>query len=95
MECYIKAERLSRERADEYAWAAGMYNMAAFGVVLSKAFSKNSKAEYPKETILQKVKAEKAEDNMTEEEIELARKEFVASLMTMQANFEMNHGGGD
>ena len=81
---------------DELAWSMGIYNMAAFGVTLSKAFSKKSKAEYPKETLMQKAKAEKAEEELTEEEIELERKRFLASLMSMQANFEMNHdSGGD
>ena len=80
---------------DEISWMMGMYNLSAFSVVISKALTKNSKAEYPKETLLRTAKSKKSEEEMTEEEIELARKQFVASLLTMQANFEMHHGGGD
>lgn len=40
---------------DEENWMLGQYVLSAFGVVLSKSFSKHSTAEYPKEPMLRQM----------------------------------------
>lgn len=48
----FKGYKLEMKRKDEEAWMQGYYNMLAFNTVLSKAFDKNSKAEYPAQSLM-------------------------------------------
>ena len=89
---------MAAKRRDEEYWHLGMYNMSAFSVALSKALSgKKSKAKYMEEPLYQKVAEKQKEDdeNLTEEQKEVERNKLLTALMTMQANFELKHGGGD
>lgn len=99
LNCYIEAENMAAKRRDEEYWHLGMYNMSAFSVALSKALSgKKSKAKYMEEPLYQKVaeKQKEDDDNLTEEQKDVERDKLLAALMTMQANFELNHkSGGD
>lgn len=98
LHCYIEAENMAAKRRDEELWHLGMYNMSAFSVALSKALSgKKSKAKYMEEPLYNKVaeKQKEEEENLTEEQKEVERSKLLTALMTMQANFELKHGGGD
>lgn len=44
---YDDAYILKRQTEDENNWMQGKYNMIALATVLSQAFNKNSKMEYP------------------------------------------------
>lgn len=48
---YRKADRIRRNQRNEELWLQGYYNMIGFSVVMSRAFSKHSNAEYPKKPI--------------------------------------------
>ena len=98
LECYIEAEKIAQKRRDAENWQMGMYNLSAFSVALGKALSgKKSKAKYMDKPIMEKISEslKEEEENLTEEQIETERDKLLAALMTMQANFELNHSGGD
>lgn len=98
LECYLLAEEMRQKRQDEENWHMGMYNMSAFGVALAKALAGNkSHAKYIDKPLSEKVSDKKIEDeNLTEEQKDRERDRLLCALMTMQANFELNHkSGGD
>lgn len=99
LECYLLAEEMKQKRKDAENWQMGMYNMSAFSVALGKALSgKKSKAKYLEKPLSEQVADKKIEDdeNLTEEQKDFEREKLLATLMTMQANFELNHkSGGD
>lgn len=98
LNCYILAEEMKQKRTDTNNWQMGMYNLSAFSVALSKALSgKKSKAKYMEEPLYETAMAKQKEDdeNLTEEQKEVERNKLLTALMTMQANFELKHGGGD
>ena len=86
---YGIAYKLKRKIRDEDLWLQGLYNMKAFGVVLSNMFCKNSKAKYFETPISHDKIVQETE--LTEEELQKQRELFVAKLMAMQKNFELNH----
>lgn len=76
-----------QKETDFVAWLHGRYVYMAFATVMSNAFSKNSKAEYPNEPmLLSKSKAELSED-----EKQIQRELFMAELQVMMQNFEATH----
>ena len=86
---------MRRKQKDTEAWEQGMYNLSAFSVALSKALQgRKSHAEYMKEPLYEKLKVDAEEENLTESQKEIARKNLLMSLHIMQANFEMNHESG-
>lgn len=98
LECYIEAERLAEKRRDTANWQMGMYNLSAFSVALSKALSgKKSHAKYIDKTFTQQMEEveNKGDENLTEEQIVQEREKLLTTLMTMQANFELNHQSGE
>lgn len=98
LECYIEAEKMAQKRRDAENWQMGMYNMSAFSVALGKALSgRKSKSKYMDKPIMEKIKEsqKEEEENLTEEQMVTERDKLLAALMTMQANFELNHSGGE
>lgn len=98
LECYIKAEEMRQSRKDNENWQMGMYNLSAFSTALARALGgKKSKAEYMKQSLHEQIKEKQQveDENLTEEQIESERDNLLARLMTMQANFELNHSGED
>ena len=71
-------------RNDFLAWNTGRYVMLAVGVVLSQAFSKSSKAEYPAEPMLAVELDEKLAEQKREREIRAAHASFLALATAMQ-----------
>lgn len=98
LNCYVLAEEMRQKRTDADNWQMGMYNLSAFSVALSKAVSgKKSKAKYMESPLSEQIAEKKKEDdeNLTEEQKDMERSKLLTALMTMQANFELKHGGGD
>ena len=87
LEPYNKAHKMNIVEQDnlQHMWW-GNYGISALIVAIDKCFSKKTKAEYIKESILSK-KFEN--DGLTEEEIQKQRELFVAKLQVMQTNFEL------
>lgn len=86
---YGIAYKLNQKRRDEELWLQGLYNMHGFSVVLSNMFNKNSKAKYFEQPL--SFDKHTKEKELTEEELQKQRELFVAKLMAMQKNFELNH----
>ena len=97
LECYVEAEKMIQKRKDAERWQMGMYNMSAVSVAVSRALAgKKSKAKYIEKPMSEQVsESQKEEENLTEEQAGTERDKLLTALMTMQANFELNHGGGD
>ena len=97
LECYVKAEEMRRRRRDAEAWEQGYYNLSAVTTAISRVLNgKKSHAKYLEEPLLEKAQAElksAKEDGLTEDQKKLQRDRLLMSLMTMQANFELNQGG--
>lgn len=93
MDVYIEANEFELKVRDTEMHRMGIYVMDAVGVSLARAFSKNSKAEYMKEPLLET--AEKNNKELSEEEKQRQRELFVANLQTMQTNFELEHPKSD
>lgn len=63
---------------DLLAWNTGRYVLAAFGTVLSQAFSKNSTAEYPREPVMAAELDERLAEQKRERELIRQRDSFLA-----------------
>lgn len=87
LKVYDKAYKMKREMHDEMLYLSGIYTYEAVTTALSNAFrKKGSKAiEYRKEPILQQTKP------LTEKDIERKRKEFIAKMEVLMANFNVSH----
>ena len=89
---------MRRKRRDAEAWQQGFYNLSAISTAVSRALhGKKSHAKYLEEPLLEKQQAESKKDSetgITEKDKELQRSRLLMSLMTMQANFELNHKKG-
>lgn len=72
-------------------WVQGMYFMSALQTSLSHALSKRSNAKYAEKPLLEDHQNNKNPEDLTEEEKERMRQQFLSKLMIMQANFNMNH----
>lgn len=70
----------------------GAYVQSAFSTSLSNAFNKRSKAKYLDKPIMKEMEENNKE--LSEEELQKQRELFVAKLMAMQTNFELNHKDG-
>lgn len=70
---------------DTLAWNTGRYVMAAVGVVLSQAFSKNSQAKYPSEPMLAIQLDKELAERKREQELRQMQESFVALGRAMAA----------
>ena len=73
-------------RQNYFLHLQGYYNMEAFGVVLSNAFSKNSKAKYPEEPI----RIFELTEREKEERAEMERGKAIAFFTSLETNFNSN-----
>lgn len=93
LEPYEKAHREEIKEADSLLYSAGLYNKIAFEVVMSHfaagLANKKSKAEYLDKPLLAQI--EEKSKPMKEKELQKQRELFVAKLLVMQSNFEINH----
>lgn len=77
-------------------WLNGLYNEIAYSTVLSRAFDKNSKAEYPKEPIningkpkISKEKEKEINNNIYQQQvmyIASAKERYLEKIKSQQAN---------
>lgn len=90
LKSYAIAHKIKRKQKDYEDWMLGAYVMSAFEVVVANAlssFSKNkSKAKYIEKPFLEQ--AEEKEYVLTEEELQMQREAFVASLIVRKHNFD-------
>lgn len=91
---YEIAYRQKLEAIDELLWQNNLYAKVAFEVVMSHfgagLAGKKSKAQYIEKPFLQQAK-ENNEQELTEEELRKQRELFVAKLLIMKSNFDLNH----
>ena len=89
---------MRQERKDSQNWQMGIYNMSAFSTALGRALAgKKAKVTYMEKSLHDQMKENQQveDENLTEEQIVTERDNLLARLMTMQANFELNHSGED
>lgn len=83
------SEKLSEDfkMSDMVAFIQGRYVVEALLCTVGNMLGgKNSKFEYPE----QAYSMSQQEEQLTEEQIELQRQQFIATLQTMQHNFNIN-----
>lgn len=87
---YDDAHKLKMEMQDEMMYLSGLYTYEAVSVAIANAMRKKGSKpiEYRKEPILQSMK------QPTEEDIERKRKEFVAKMGVLMANFKKDKDNG-
>lgn len=87
LEPYEIAYNLKMKQKDSFAYACvGNYVTSAVLVAVDRCLNgRKAKSEYIKKPILNNMASDK------EDKIRAEREKFVASLMAMKANFEMNH----
>ena len=90
LKVYDDAHKLKMEMQDEMMYLSGLYTYEAVSVAISNAMRKKGSKpiEYRKEPILQSMK------QPTEEDIERKRKEFVAKMGVLMANFKKDKDNG-
>lgn len=86
---YIKAHKMKIQEADRMAWSfCGNYVLSAMTVAIDHCLNgRKAKSEYIKKPVFD---MNNTDDNLSEDEIQRQRELFVAKLMTMKANFELN-----
>lgn len=72
--------------SDVAAFIQGRYMVEALLCTVGNMLGKNTKFEYPEKPYSLK----NQEENLTEDEIEAQRQQFIATLQTMQHNFNLN-----
>lgn len=87
------AEKMRQRRKDIEHWEMGMYALSAVSVAIMRSIN-GKKAQYLKEPMHERDKEIKEED-LTEEQKEIGRRNLLMSLQIMQTNFEMNHSDHD
>lgn len=102
LRAYQKRRKREIEEKNYAAWLAGFYNMNAFGVVLSNAFSgkDSSPAEYFDKPIEIFPKEKTAEEKEKEQEaarlrMKIAMDNFAAAVNSKFKGKEKNNGNGN
>lgn len=92
---FVEAERLRVLRCDEDMWVMGMYVQNAVSVAVEHCLAgRKAKSQYLKAPLREQFE-EQNEDNISEEKLQRMREQFVAKLITMKTNFELEHGKND
>lgn len=91
MKPIYEAEKIKAQQRDEEIWhACGNYLVSAVMTAVDKCLNgRKSSVKYIEQPLLRN-RAEK-EDDLSEEEIKKQRELFVAKLMVMKTNFEINN----
>lgn len=84
IEAFQVSERNRVIAEDTMAWNAGRYVMIAVGTIMSQAFSKGSRAEYPTEPMIATELDEKLAEQKRERELRRAHADFLAFAAAMQ-----------
>lgn len=87
---YIKAHSLRMEEMDRVIWSScGNYVLSAVFVAVERCLNgKKASSKYVEKPVFSIQK----EEEFTEEELQKQRELFVAKLMVMKSNFELNKG---
>ena len=72
------------KQIDALNWLNGQYTMSAVAIAIEKNFAKNPSGKYIKQPFIQEM--ENRENNLQKQ-----RECFVAGLLAMQKNYELNH----
>jgi hypothetical protein len=92
LDLHIKAHQEWIKEQDYLAWLQGRYIYQGFSVVLSHAFSKNSKAEYPEAPYMENaVSEEEKAQRMDDEQKTKQSENFMLRLQLMATNWNMNN----
>lgn len=83
---YSEKLREDFKMSDLVAFVQGRYMVEALLCTVGNMLSKNANFKYPE----QAYSVANTETELTEEEIELQRQQFIATLQTMQHNFNIN-----
>ena len=93
LEPFVEAERLKVLRQDEDMWVMGMYVQSAVAVAVEHCLAgKKAKSKYLELPLREKMEEE---NKVSEDNLQKQRKQFVAQLMLMKANFELENGKND
>lgn len=86
---YIRAHRIKLEEMDRVIWSScGNYVLSALSVALDHCMNgKKAKSKYIEKPVFEMANTE---NNLTEDELQRQRELFVAKLMVMKTNFELN-----
>ena len=88
LEPFVEAERLRILKRDEDMWVMGMYVQNAVSVAVEHCLAgKKAKSQYLKLPLREKMEEE---NKISEEKLQRQREQFVAQLMIMKTNFELN-----
>ena len=86
LNAYSEKLREDFKMSDLVAFVQGRYMVEALLCTVGNMLGKNSNFKYPE----QAYSMVQEEPELTEEEIEQQRQQFIATLQTMQHNFEIN-----
>lgn len=93
LKAFRKAYKIQREIEDEKAYMNGIYTLKALEVALS-SFDAGLSGKQSKVTYFDKPLLKIAMEQEQSDKLQKQRELFVAKLLTMQANFEINHSNG-
>ena len=93
LKAYDKANELKIKTIDALAWQiCGSYVLSAVSVAVDHCLNgKKATSKYIEKPCMQNTEITTGE--MSEEELQKQREMFVAKLMIMQSNYELNHKG--
>lgn len=95
LEPYVESFKMRQRIVDQNAWQHNMYTYSAVTTAIDRALNgKKARSKYF-EKPMSETAIENNEDLITEDEITKQRKQLLAKLQIMQANFELNHGNDD
>lgn len=95
LEPFVEAERLEILRRDEDMWVMGMYVQNAVYVAVEHCLAgRKAKSQYLKSPLREQLE-EQDEENLSEEKLQVMREQFVAKLLTMKTNFELENTKND
>lgn len=93
LEPFVEAEKLKVLKRDEDMWVMGMYVQSAVAVAVEHCLAgKKAKSKYLEMPLREKADEE---NNISEEKLQKQREQFVAQLMIMKTNFELNNAKND
>lgn len=94
LEPFVESERLKRIKIDEDLYVLGIYTQRAVAVAVEHCLAGNkAKSQYfdkPLRAEYDNASQEQEETHLSEKELQKQREMFVAKLMIMQTNFNLN-----
>lgn len=88
----IEGYKVMRKTEDEKQWFLGGYMYSAVSIALGNAFRKKNQKEKTYFELLDKPFLSSLPEELTEDEKQKQLDKLMASLTTMEANFNLSHG---